>query len=174
MIAYLIYENGQFHVKKTSGYKPDNSVAIIPENISKNDYPYLYGEQVDDGEGNLVWQVAIDNIAKGVAISKIDIASQKTALHTAYIDDINTEMVSIFGTTDRDKASAMYNTWKEWKDDPSFFADKGLFDEFGAALDTAAKIATYANQKLSQTKQYSVFLMTREKQFRDAVALLGG
>lgn len=174
-MIYLVKNGNQFDVVEAIGFIPKNTIAPVPSSYPKEDYPFLYGEQVTDVEtGELVWQVSLDSVAKGASISEADVASQKTALHTSYIDDINTEMVSIFGTTDRDKASAMYNTWKEWKDDPSFFADKGLFDEFGAALDTAAKIATYANQKLSQTKQYSVFLMTREKQFRDAVALLGG
>lgn len=169
-MIYLLSDNS---VVTAKGFTPQNAITTVPDTFTQEDYPFLYAQESTDPEtGAQVWTVMVDELAKGDALIQKTTANIKTQLHTEYIADINTEMTSIFNTTDRDKASAMYNTWNEWKNDASFFSSKGLLDEYGNALDTATKIATYANQKLNQCKDYSVFLMTREKQFRDEIALL--
>jgi len=169
-MRYYLLDNGLVE-KRTS--RPSNALAEVPSHIDMNDYSYLKVETVvDDQTGSQIISVAVDDIKKGQVIHEQNISNEKTRLHSEYITDINTEMLNIFGTTDRAEASALYNTYKEWKEDPSFFSAKGLVDEHGAALDTASKVSIYAQQKIEQCKDYSVFLIQRKKQFKDAVALL--
>lgn len=173
MIAYLINNNGSFSVQRAKGFKPKNAVAVVPDSFAKDDYPFLTGQEVYDEvlEAN-VWQVVLDDTAKGDALSEESKESQKVSLRASYIADIDAEMMRIFGTVDRDKANALYNTWYEWLKDPSYFADKGLLDDEGLAMDTSGKIYSFAQTKVNLCKDYSVFLIQREKQYRDAVAAL--
>jgi hypothetical protein len=166
MPIYILSDNS---VVSATGFTPLGTVKIVPDTFTKEDYPFLY-TQTNPETGEI--EVLLNEIAKGEWLASKSVADEKTLLHSQYIADIDEQMTLIFHTTDRDKASAMYNTWQEWKNDPSFFSGKGLLDEFGNSLDSAVKISTYANQKLNQCKDYSVFLMLREKQFRDAIALL--
>lgn len=172
-IAFLVTDDFQNFKVLRRKYAPENSIAKVPSNIPEEDYPFVIGEQVDDGDGNMVWQAIIDPIAKGESLTEIEKENQKTLAHSQYIASIDTEMISIFGSTDRDEANALYNTWKEWKEDPIYFSDKGLLDEFGAALDTGSKISIYAQQKIDQCKEYSVFLINRKKQFKEELEQIG-
>lgn len=171
MIYYLIKDGENYYVKGASGYKPNGAVAIVPTAFEKSDFPFLKGEMVQE-DGAQYYNVVIDQVAKGNDIAANQLDQNKKDLRAQYLADIDQEMTNIFGTTNREKASSMFQTWKEWKDDPSFFSDKGLYDEFGSPLDTASKISIYAVQKINQAKDYSVFLMTREKQYKDALAAL--
>ena len=172
MTPYLVLKDGNFSVQKTTGFKPANAIAVVPESIDKSDYKFITGVEVDDGNGGTYWQAQVDETAKGLAISENQKVENRKAARVSYIADIDQEMTNIYGTTDRDKASSMYLTWQLWRDDPSFLSDKGLIDEHGEPLDTASKISIYAIQKIDQCKDYSVFLMTREKQYKDELALI--
>ena len=167
MINYLIKKGDSFFVQRTSGFKPSKAVAVVPESFTKEDYPFLYAD-LEEVEGVSQWVVKLDEVAKGQAILEADKEEQKKTLRAQYIADIDAEMIRIFGTVDRDKANALYNTWYEFKKDPSFFADKGLLDDDGLPLDTASKVADFAQNKINECKSYAVFLINREKQYIDA------
>ena len=174
MNTYLIKNDENFHVQMCKGFKPANAIATVSNDVAKDDYPYLYAELELDEETQIEsWVIKINNIAKGEAINSQFVIDEKKRLRAEYIADIDAEMTNIYATVDRDKASSLYLTWRIWIDDPAFFSDKGFTDDLNQPLDTASKITNYANQKINLCKSYSVFLMTREKQYRDAVALLG-
>lgn len=174
MTKYLIKnDDGSYSVIKARGFRPPTAVAVVPDSIDKSDYPFLYPETVTDPETRIdSIEIKVDTISKGTAILDDQKKAQESALHASYIADIDAEMIRIFGTTDRDKASALYNTWYEFLKDPAYFADKGLTDDQGLPLDTASKVTVYAQAKVNACKDYAVFLINREKQFKDARAAL--
>jgi len=166
-VNYLMKNGDDFYVKTCEGFVPEGYVAKVPDSFTRQDFPFLKSRVIQDPELQIdVLEVYLDEIAKGEHLMELSIEEQKTTYKQSYYSDIDNEMTRIFGTTNRDKANSLYNTWKIWLDDPSFFSDKGLVDENGEALDTASKISIYANLKLEQTKDYSVFLMTREQQLK--------
>ena len=167
---FLIQNESKFEVIEANGFKPKQYLCEVPSSISKDDHDFVVGEQIDAGNGEMIWQAIVDDVAKGNAITEKTNSDFKSAAHASYIADIDAEMKNIFGTTDRDKANALYNTWYEWLKDPSYFADKGLLDDQGLPMDTSGKIYTHAQMKINLCKDYSVFLIQREKQFRDAIA----
>lgn len=170
---YLMQDGERFYVKQCNGYKPDGYVAVLPSSIEKADFPFVKARTVHNEElGIDVLEVYVDDIMKGEAIIDAQTEQSKIDFRKSYLADIDAEMKRIFGTTNRDKANSLYMTWKLWKEDPSFFSDKGLLDGNGDPLDTASKISIYAQQKIDESKDYSVFLITREKQYKDALAAL--
>lgn len=169
MNVYLIKKDNTFSVMKCSGFTPKNSVGRVPDSIDPADYPFLYGELLIENEIE-TWVIKIDEIAKGEALAKENNKELKAATHASYIADIDAEMKNIFGTINRDKANSLYNSWYEWMRDPSYFADKGLVDDLGVPLDTSGKVYNYSLNKINQSKDYSVFLITRERQFRQEIA----
>lgn len=165
MKQFLIEYNGSYHVQSCRGFKPASAVAEVPKSISREDYPYLKVRNVLDPELQIeVLEVYVDQELKGLKMVEDSKGVETSAIYDSYLSDIEVEMKRIYGTTNQHKANALYNTWQLWLTDPSFFSDKGLKDENGDDLNTASKISIYAQLKLEQSKDYSVFLMTREQQ----------
>lgn len=166
MINHVIKKEDKIYVQPTSGFTPPNTIGVVPKNIAREDWPYLQASQVTDPEtGDTTWEITVDEVAKGEALLKNQTEQTKKELRASYIADIDAEMTRIFGTTDRDKANALYNTWYEFLKDPAYFADQGLTDDSGLPLDTASKVAAYAQVKVNECKNYAVFLIRREKEY---------
>jgi len=64
MAIYLIDAGSGFSIQKVKGFTPANSIAIVTDSIPVADYPYVIGQQVDDGFGNLSWKAVVDQAAK--------------------------------------------------------------------------------------------------------------
>lgn len=65
MVNYIINENGRIYVKPCKGFVPENNIGTVPEEFTKEDWPFLQAEQVDS-----TWVITIDQYAKDVAAAE--------------------------------------------------------------------------------------------------------
>ena len=172
MPKYLIKKNNEYSVVLAQGFVPRDVVSIVSDTFAEEDLKFLKTRTVMlDGQETV--EVYVDDVAKGVHLSNQSKSHERSLAREAYISDIEAEMFRIFGSTNRDKTAAFYNMWKAWVLDPAFFSVKGLKDEHGDPLDTASKVSMYAQQKIEQAKDYSVFLLKREEQYLEQLEQIG-
>lgn len=89
-------------------------------------------------------------------------------------EDVYGQMQLVFGTTNPESAQATYETWKLMVDFPGDYSSLGLKDELGNNLDNEQAIIDYANVKINQARQYSVFRIQKIKVFKEEKAQLQG
>lgn len=166
MPYYLVQDNSDNtkNVVIFSSKEPSTYIAEVPGNISKDDHDYLV---MDNGS------VIVDSTKKttGDALKADNI--QRKTYSKSYADNVSTEMISVFGTTNQINLLFKYLTWTMMKEDPGFYASKGLEDESGNALDTNTKVYDYANQNIIKAMDYSVYVFEKEKELRDNITSLG-
>lgn len=80
--------------------------------------------------------------------------------------DVYAQMLQVMGTNKPDSATAFYETWKLMTAKPELFSPEGLLDDAGNPLDTNQKVVEYAAAKIAGAEAYSVYRMTRIKQFK--------
>lgn len=173
-----IYENDRAAFHKSSGLV---DVVDLPAALEGVDQKYI--KVADDPE--LGWVVE-----KDTALESADQkAAQGLVLYNEMVKDIVTDMVSVFGTSDMNSASAYERTWNLMNATPSDWANAGLTARFargqyddgsgtmvsikeGDALDTEAKVQAYADSCLDEVRQYGIRRMQRIEQFRRDKAAL--
>lgn len=102
-----------------------------------------------------------------------DKVRQVSAAYNLMTKDVMDQMVTVFGTSNPQSASAYYQTWQDMIANPANYASAGLTARFAAGtlavgelLDTAAKITEYATAKKVEADAYGVTRMQRIEQFR--------
>lgn len=89
-----------------------------------------------------------------------------------YKQDVLNEMLSVFGTTSTEVATANYETYKLMKSAPELFSSEGLKDDNNLDLDTDQKVLDYASAKVSAIEAYGVYRIKRYQQYKDEIAAL--
>ncbi len=151
-------------VSSNSTLPPEGALVELPQSISESDHKYVSGSF--DGS---VWTAFVDS-AKQTEVNKKE---SKSNLYDGYFSDVDTEMITEFGTNNTVNLLFKYLTWTMMKQDPGFYSTKGLEDESGNALDTNTKVYDYANQNIIKAMDYSVFVFNKEKELRDNIIGLG-
>lgn len=160
---YLVKMGKDYTVVGASGKEPKNSLGEVPEKFSREDYPYLKSRSVEAGDV-VINEFYIDETEKDKESIKKKKKKKKKESRSKYLTDIDKKMISIFGTTNRDKANSLFLTWMLMKDDPSYYIDKGLKDSEGNDLDSEELVAIYSAKKIEESKEYSVYLIDRKKE----------
>jgi len=135
-------------------------------------------EESEPGAGDAV---TAQDLAQAIydAHDLIAVAAQKekeaqVAAAYAQMDaDVRAEMVTVFGTTSTESATAYEKTWTLMLETPADWSGAGLTARFdrgglsaGDALDTDQKVTDYAQACLDAVKAYGVSRMQRIEQFR--------
>lgn len=119
--------------------------------------------------------------AQAVAAQKQKEA-QIAAAYAQMDADVRAEMVTVFGTTSTESATAYEKTWALMLETPADWSGAGLTARFdrgglsiGDALDTDQKVTDYAQACLDAVKAYGISRMQRIEQFRaEREAILAG
>lgn len=176
-------QDGTFEIlrskTKKAGYDP------LPEQYTIADMPYIEVSEVTQldelsGENVIVRQYNINSAAKQSDESERTKASQIEQKYNLMNEEIFTEMYNVFRTNRSDSATANYQTWEKMVQSPSLYSGVGLKVDHqlndsngvelfnpGSALDTDAKITSYASRKIEQALAYGVFRMQRIQQFKN-------
>ena len=173
---FYVYEKDGEYKTIMASKKPSYAIAQVPPEIDRDDYEFLTVESnpepfnPDSLEEYREWIVSVDEVKKGEKIAIDFNENEKARLYKEYLQSIDDQMILTFGTTNRDTANAKFLTWKEMISDPDTYADQGLFDDNGVEMTTFTAIFDYATAKIQRAKDYSIFLMKREKQYDDDIA----
>lgn len=181
MAEYVIRKNDRVFVKKAKGFVPKDSIGLLPENIAKEDWPYLQASQSNDPQtGEPVWNITVDSSAKAIAVAEQSKKDDIAAAYKAMSDEVDAKMYEVFRTLKADYATAEYETWQDMKKRPSAYSGLGLkvdhqinnVDETelfspGSALDTDQKILDYATRKIELAEAYGTFRVQRIQQFKN-------
>ena len=111
------------------------------------------------------WAIVLDK--------SIDDGNKVKNKYSSMMNEIYDDLENIFQTRKDSTSTRRYLSAMAMKDDPAFFAGKGMTAEFsvgsfaeGDDLDTETKISNYANSILDEAKQFVVDANLKIKQFR--------
>jgi|GEM_PF-6030386 len=179
-IKYVVQDSpGVFTVRPSGGFKPINSVGIVPIEIPVEDWGYITATEADHGG----YIISVDETKKLEDLSKKEAEDKALSDYATLEKDIYDKMYEVFRTKSTDTANADHETWKLMAQNPSSYEGLGLKTSHqvddsagtelfspGSALDTAEKITSYATRKIEQAEEYAVFRMQRKQQFIDSKA----
>lgn len=158
MYNYVVSSNGFVFVESRSSKDSTGTLGLVPDSISKSDYGFLKATLNQMG----AWDITVDDNLKSDDVSK----KAKRTKYKKYIKNIDNEMVKLFKTTKREKATSMFLTWFMMKLEPGYYSDKGLVDDSGSPLDTNTKVYDYAMVNIMKALDYSVFLIKEEEKYK--------
>jgi hypothetical protein len=159
----------QFH--KVIGTEFQNVRPIIRKES------YIIEEEVKDEEGNViisaVWDfrdVEVIETFTDVSYSVIEDeaavkAFKETELYNAMKADIATEMTKVFSTVNKETASFRFQLWTRMLAKPEMHL-------VSSGLSTIQEVVDYSTAKINEADLYSVYVVSRENQFRADKALL--
>lgn len=170
-------EPGVFTVRPSSGFKPINSVGIVPESIPYKDWPYITASKDENG----LFIISVDETSR---LEDLTRKAAEDAAEKAVLDlerEIYDQMYEVFRTKNPETANADHETWKLMVAAPNKYISLGLKTSHqvdsaegtelfspGSALDTEEKIISYATRKIEQAQEYAVFRMQRKQQYLDS------
>jgi hypothetical protein len=105
--------------------------------------------------------------------------AQVAAAYNSMNADVLAQMLTVFGTSKPESATAFKETWDMMAASPADWATAGLTASFavagfqvGDALDSSQKIQDYANAKIAEVKAYGISRMQRIEQFKTEKATI--
>ena len=181
MNNYLMYDlNDNTKLKVERRSSGAGSIGVVPSDIPEEDWPYLFAVKGTDEFNEPVWNISVDATAKAAALV---VTSKANDIKTAYqtmSDEVDAQMFSVFRTLKEGYASAEYETWQDMIKRPTAYASLGLKIDHqlnnaddtelfspGSALDTDAKITSYATRKIALAEEYGVYRVQRIQQFKN-------
>lgn len=187
MINFVVKNGEDVYVQPAKGFTPENAIGIAPENIAREDWPYLQAIEAINEFGENYWNITIDQDAKAQALAAKSKQDQIEAAYNAMVKDIYDELYKVFRTRQPETATAEKETWDDMLINAANYASLGLKVDHqlnnadgselfspGSALDTAQKIVAYATRKLEQVRAYGPYRMQRKQQFYDERATILG
>lgn len=131
--------------------------------------------------------VVVDATKVGEAVVA-DKTAQVLVKYNEMNSDVYAEMAKVFKTTKSDSATAFHETYKQMSAKPELFSSEGLLSDrelfasdettklydMGDALDSDAKIKTYADRMMELVEAYGVYRIKRISQFRAEKAVIEG
>ena len=182
-IPYVVKDaDGKFTVRPAQGYVPTNQVGIVPSDIPVSEWRFIKAEEVTDAQGLPKWEISVDQVAKAALEAEEAKKVQDAAAYDSFIKDLYDKMYEVFRTRNTETATADFETWKDMKAAPAKYANLGLkvdhqIDDAsgtelfsaGSALDTEAKVLSFATRKVEQAEEYAVYRIKKKQEYKDSL-----
>jgi len=187
MIYHVIKKDEKVYVQGAKGFTPKNNIGRVPQNIARQDWPFIQAIEAIDEFGQTYWNITVDQAAKDGAqakdLKKKNLKGSKDKKRKAIADKV-AEILPAMGESELVLKVEM---WKAMSAQAVKFRDLGLktveqvnnadateLFSPGSALDTVKKIKDYADRKLEMFEEFLVAKAQAEQVFEDEQeAILG-